>query len=67
MLEEFLDKSRDLLADDYIVLKIDQEAMEHGEEVGKKLRGDRTGGIPWFAILSFDKALATLVAATGRV
>lgn len=51
MLEEFLDTNAQLFADDYIVLKIDVEEMEHGEEIGKQLRGERTGGIPWIVIL----------------
>ena len=51
MLEEFLDTNTSLFADDYLVLKIDIEKMQHGDETGKRLRGDRTGGIPWITIL----------------
>ncbi len=51
VLEEFLHENAALLADDYIDLKIDIEQMKHGEEVGKKLRGERGGGIPWIVIL----------------
>jgi hypothetical protein len=40
-----------LFADEYLVLKIDVEEMEHGDEIGQQLRGDRSGGIPWIAIL----------------
>ena len=54
MLEEFLDTNANLFADDYLILKIDVEEMEHGAETGKRLRGDRSGGIPWFAILDGD-------------
>lgn len=54
MLEEFLDTNANLFADDYLVLKIDVENMEHGDEIGKKLRGGRSGGIPWFTILDGD-------------
>ncbi len=53
-LEEFLDANAALFADDYIILKIDVEEMEHGDEIAGRLRGDRTGGIPWFAILDAD-------------
>ena len=28
--------------------------MEQGAETGKKLRGDRSGGIPWITILDGD-------------
>ena len=54
MLEEFLDTNAALFADDYLVLKIDIEEMEHGDEIGKKLRRDREGGIPWIAILDSE-------------
>ena len=48
--------NRELFADDYLLLKIDVEAMELGDEVAKKLRGTRTGGIPWIVILDGDGA-----------
>ncbi len=54
MLEEFLDTNANLFIDDYVVLKIDVEKMARGEETGKKLRGDRSGGIPWITILDGD-------------
>ena len=54
MLEEFLDTNANLFTDDYLVLKIDVEKMKHGDETGKRLRGDRSGGIPWITILDGD-------------
>jgi hypothetical protein len=51
VLEEFLDSNASLFADDYIVLKIDVEQMQHGNDIAMKLRGDRKGGIPWITIL----------------
>ena len=30
--------------------------MPHGEEVAKRLRGSRSGGIPWMVILDADGA-----------
>ena len=54
MLEEFLDTNADLFADDYVVLKIDVEKMEHGDETARRLRGDQSGGIPWITILDAD-------------
>ncbi|HPF13812.1 MAG: hypothetical protein H6827_04950 [Planctomycetes bacterium] len=38
------------MAKDYVLLKIDVERDLHGEEVATKLRGERTGGIPWIVI-----------------
>ena len=35
MLEEFLDTNATLFADDYLVIKIDTETMERGDEIGK--------------------------------
>ena len=68
MLEEFLDKNRALFADDYLVLKIDVEEMKHGDEIGKKLRGDRTGGIPWITILDANgQELVTSDAPGGNI
>lgn len=55
MLEEFLDTNAALFADDYIVLKIDVEEMQHGDEIGKQLRGDG-GGIPWITIIDSEGA-----------
>jgi hypothetical protein len=54
VLEEFLDTNANLFADDYLVIKIDTETMEHGGETGKRLRGGRSGGIPWITILDGD-------------
>ncbi len=45
-----------LFADDYLVLKIDVDEMANGDEVAKKLRGTRTGGIPWIVMLDGDGA-----------
>ena len=35
---------------DYVLLKIDTERHRHGAELAQRLRGDRTGGIPWLVI-----------------
>ena len=35
---------------DYIDLKIDTDRHLNGEAVAKRLRGDRSGGIPWMVI-----------------
>jgi thiol-disulfide isomerase/thioredoxin len=52
--QEFLAQHANLFADDFVVLKIDVEAMEHGGEIAKRLRGERDGGIPWIVILDGD-------------
>ncbi len=49
--EEFLETNAGLFADDYLVIKIDVETMAHGDEIGTRLRGDRSEGIPWITIL----------------
>ncbi|MEQ1906483.1 MAG: hypothetical protein ABL888_20030 [Pirellulaceae bacterium] len=42
--------------------------MQHGEEIGKKLRGDRDGGIPWSTILDGDgKELVTSDGPKGNI
>ena len=67
-LEGFLDTNAPLFADDYIVLRIDIETMERGDEVAKQLRGARTGGIPWMAILDAEGAeLATSDSPDGNI
>ena len=43
-----------LLSQDYVVVKIDTEEMEHGSEVADQLRNGRQGGIPWMVILDAD-------------
>ena len=35
---------------DYVMLKIDTERNTNGEAFAKRLRGDRSGGIPWLVI-----------------
>ncbi len=53
-LEDFFASNPTLFEEDYILLKIDVEKMQKGEEVAKQLRGDREGGIPWMTILNAD-------------
>ena len=45
------------------MVKIDIEEMQSGAEVGEQLRGNRTGGIPWFTIL--DSAGNELISSDG--
>ena len=53
---------------DYVDLKIDQDRMQHGKDVAKAIRGERTGGIPWLVILDGDgKELITSDGPKGNV
>lgn len=51
------------MARDFVVLKIDTERHTNGAEVAARLRGDRTGGIPWTVVT--DASGAELVAGDG--
>ena len=51
------------MARDFVLLKIDTERHTHGAEVAKRLRGDRTGGIPWSVVT--DATGGELVASDG--
>lgn len=39
-----------------MVIKVDTERHLNGEAVASRLRGDRTGGIPWMVITDADGA-----------
>ena len=55
MLEKFLHSMHETFDLDYVTLKIDTTAMQHGAEVAKRLRKSRTnGGIPWMVILDAE-------------
>ena len=58
MLEEFLERPEiaTRLAKDYVVVKIDTDEMEGGEEVASALRDGKSGGIPWFIYLEAEEA-----------
>ncbi|MDG2384574.1 MAG: hypothetical protein P8N76_23095 [Pirellulaceae bacterium] len=45
------------------MVKIDTDEMTNGEQVATRLRGDRTGGIPWMVIL--DAGGDELISADG--
>ncbi len=58
-----LPKIETILKKDYVLVKIDQERMKHGEAMARQLRKpDGDGGIPWFAFL--DKDGRTLITST---
>jgi hypothetical protein len=59
MLAAFLDKNRAVWEKDYLWIKMDPR-WPHAAEIMKSLRGEASGGYPWFAILDSDgKVLAT--------
>jgi beta-lactamase regulating signal transducer with metallopeptidase domain len=59
MLAAFLDKNRADWDKDYLWIKMDPR-WPHATEIMKSLRGEASGGYPWFAILDADgKVLAT--------
>lgn len=45
---------REILAKDWIELKIDQDRMTHGKELADELRKGVGGGIPWTVVLDAD-------------
>jgi len=54
--------------EDFVVLKIDTERHTNGAEVAQRLRGDRTGGIPWMIVTDADGAeLVTSDGPNGNV
>jgi len=58
VLEEFLERPEisARLEKDYVLVKIDTDEMEGGEEVANALRDGKRGGIPWFVYLDAPKA-----------
>ena len=59
MLAAFLDKNRAVWEKDYLWIKMDPR-WPHAAEIMRSLRGEASGGYPWFAILDADgKVLAT--------
>lgn len=62
VLARYLDGQKELVAQDYIHLKLDSR-MPEAEEVIGKLREKKEGGVPWMAILAADGE--TLVTSDG--
>ena len=53
---------------DYVTIKIDVERNANGATVAKRLRGERSGGIPWMVILDADgKELVSSDAPSGNI
>jgi hypothetical protein len=56
VLEEFLGRSRvaAAMATDWMICTIDVDRMTHGKEINERLKGERSGGLPWLVILAAD-------------
>jgi hypothetical protein len=67
VLARYLDRHRSLIEKDYVWITVDPR-FTHGEEVIKKLRSNRKGGIPWVVILDADgKPLITSEGPEGNI
>jgi thiol-disulfide isomerase/thioredoxin len=61
-------KVAELLARDFVDLKIDVDRMTKGPEVAKRFRPTEKGGIPWFAVLDAQgKVLTTSDGPEGNI
>jgi hypothetical protein len=56
VLEEFLERPKvaERLAPDWNVLAIDTDRMTHGKAVLERIKGARSGGLPWLVMLDGD-------------
>ncbi len=67
VLTRFLHDHEDVLARDYVDLKIDTLRMPHGDEVAARLRPAGSSGVPWMVILDArGEVLATSVGPEGN-
>jgi internalin A len=59
-MSRFIDLNREILAGDFVFIKIDRGRYAHADEAMEHIRSGRSGGIPWVAILDAEgKVLAT--------
>jgi hypothetical protein len=68
LLSRYLDEHKELIAKDYVVVKLDDRFVS-GEETIKRVRSDANkGGVPWTVILdSAGQELATSTAKSGNI
>lgn len=60
LLEECLDENRELLEQDYVLVKIDEDIMKNTDELGAPWGKTPDEGIPWMAIVDTEgKSLIT--------
>ena len=68
VLARWLDDHRTILEKDYVFLKIDNARDLHGDEVAKRLLGDRSFGIPFHGIFCQDgKLMIDSEGASGNI
>lgn len=67
-LSRLLESQGAILAQDYVLVKIDAYRFPHGNEVINRIRSNRGGGIPWMAILDAKgKVLITSDGPDGNI
>lgn len=69
-LEDFMARPEiaEILAVDYVDVKVDTDRMAGGAELLERYRGDRAGGIPWFVLLDADgEAIVDSTGPNGNV
>lgn len=56
MLEEFLGRTKTapIYSQGWVDLMIDVDRDTHGKEINERLKGQRSGGLPWMVILGAD-------------
>jgi hypothetical protein len=56
VLEEFLERPAvaQRMQQDWLVLAIDTDRMEHGKRELERIKGSRDGGLPWLVMLDGD-------------
>jgi len=60
LLEQCLEAHRDVLAADYVMVKVDESTMKNTDELGEPWGKSQGDGIPWMAILDSEgKPLVT--------
>jgi beta-lactamase regulating signal transducer with metallopeptidase domain len=68
VLSRFLESQREILSPDYVTIKIDRWRFRNGQQVMRRLRTGKDGGIPWMAILdSKGKTLTTSDGPKGNI
>lgn len=66
-LGRWIDREHDLLAKDYVIVKVMEALEEHAGQISSEIGGDNQG-IPWFVITEPDgKLLVTSAGPTGNM
>jgi hypothetical protein len=54
LLSRFLAARKEMLGKHYVFVKLDISRDKHAETVRKRIQGDNSGGVPWYAILDAE-------------